>query len=156
MPQLYFFASIAFGFIAWGMVAQHYILPMTRYLGRADALRPILILHSFRFAGLAFLVPGVVSSDLPPAFAHAAAYGDLLAAILALLTLASLPSVLGVGLAWLFNLWGTFDLQRLLSRQDLRASAGSAGRRVLYSDSRGTASADHTRARLPHSHQTST
>ena len=75
-----------------------------------EALRPLLILHSFRFIGLAFLVPGVVSPDLPPAFAHSAAYGDISAAMLALLALISLPSAAGVVIAWIFNLWGFADL----------------------------------------------
>ena len=70
-----FFGSIAFSFIAWGMVAARYIWPELRPPPPAEALRPLLILHSFRFIGLAVLVPGVVSPDLPPAFAHAAAYG---------------------------------------------------------------------------------
>jgi hypothetical protein len=56
------------------------------------------------------LVPGVVSPDLPSAFARSAAYGDLVAAILALLALISLPSATGVAITWLFNLWGTADL----------------------------------------------
>jgi hypothetical protein len=108
-PQLYFFVSIAFSFIAWGIVAKRYIWPKLRPLQPAEALRPILILHSFRFEGLAFLVPGVVSPDLPSAFAHSAAYGDLIAAILALLSLVSLPRS-GVAVAWIFNLWGSADL----------------------------------------------
>ena len=73
-------------------------------------MRPLLILHSFRFIGLAFLVPGVVAPDLPPAFAHSAAYGDIIAAVLALLALISLPSASGVVIAWIFSLWGTADL----------------------------------------------
>jgi hypothetical protein len=109
-PQLYFFLSIAFGFIAWGIVAARYIWPRLRQLRRAEALRPLLVLHSFRYLGLAFLVPGVVSPDLPSAFAHSAAYGDVVAATLALLSLASLPSGAGVVIAWIFNLWGSADL----------------------------------------------
>ena len=108
--QFAFFVSIAFSLIAWGMVAARYIWPELRIRQRAEALRPMLILHSFRFIGLAFLVPGVVSPDLPSAFAHSAAYGDIGAAILALLALISLPSAAGVGIAWLFNVWGTADL----------------------------------------------
>jgi hypothetical protein len=73
-------------------------------------LRPLLILHSFRFIGLAFLVPGVVSPDLPSAFARSAAYGDVIAAILAVLTLLLLPSGAGVAGAWIFNFWGSADL----------------------------------------------
>jgi hypothetical protein len=111
MPaQLYFFVSIAFAFIAWGVVAKRYVWPRLRELPRAEALRPILILHSFRFVGLAFMVPGVVSPDLPAAFAHPAAYGDIVAAALALLSLATLRSRAGTAIVWIFNLWGSFDL----------------------------------------------
>jgi hypothetical protein len=110
LPQLCFFVSIAFAFIAWGTVAKRYIWPNLRHRPKAEALRPLLILHSFRFIGLAFLVPGVVSPDLPSAFAHSAAYGDIVAAILALLSLASLPRGAGVVTAWIFNLWGSADL----------------------------------------------
>jgi hypothetical protein len=108
--QLAFFGSIAFSLIAWGIVTARYIWPKLRLRPRAEALRPLLILHSFRFIGLAFLVPGVVSPDLPSAFAHSAAYGDIIAAILALLALISLPSASGVVIAWIFSLWGTADL----------------------------------------------
>jgi hypothetical protein len=110
LPQLYFFVSIAFGFTAWGIITARYIWPKLRLLQRAEALRPLLTLHSFRFIGLAFLVPGVVSADLPSAFAHSAAYGDIVAATLALLSLASLPRRASVGIAWVFNLWGSADI----------------------------------------------
>lgn len=109
-PQLYFFSSIAFALTAWGVVAKLYLWPRLLRMGRSDALRPILVLHTFRFLGLAFLVPGVVSPDLPPAFADAAAFGDIIAAILALLSLASLKSSAGVVIAWIFNLWGAADI----------------------------------------------
>src|SRR5436189_816332 len=110
LQQLCFFGSIAFSLIAWGIVTVRYIWPELRLRPRSEALRPLLMLHSFRFIGLAFLVPGVVSPDLPPAFAHSAAYGDIIAAILALLALISLPSASGVVIAWIFSLWGTADL----------------------------------------------
>jgi hypothetical protein len=109
-PQLSFFASVAFGFIAWGVVTARYIWPELRHKRQDEALRPVLILHSFRFLGLAFVVPGVVSPDLPVAFAQPTAYGDIIAATLALLTLLLLPRSAGVLLAWLFNIWGTADL----------------------------------------------
>lgn len=110
LPQLYFFVTIAFSCIAWGLVTAQYIWPELRRRQRAEALRPLLTLHSFRFIGFAFLVPGVVSPDLPPAFARSAAYGDIIAATLALLSLLSLPRGAGVFIAWIFNLWGTADL----------------------------------------------
>src|ERR1051325_11443114 len=108
--QFAFFVSIGFSLMAWGIVAARYIWPQLRVRERAEALRPLLILHSFRFIGLAFLVPGVVSPDLPSAFARSAAYGDIIAAILALLALISLPSASGIFIAWIFSLWGTADL----------------------------------------------
>jgi hypothetical protein len=108
--QLAFFLSIAFSLIAWGIAAARYFWPELRVRQRAEALRPLLIFHSFRFVGLAFLVPGVVSPDLPSSFAHAAAYGDLITAILALMSLMLLPSAAGIAVAWIFNVWGTADL----------------------------------------------
>jgi hypothetical protein len=111
MPQqICFFLSIAFSFIAWGFVTARYIWPELRSRQRAEALQPLLILHSFRFMGLAFLVPGVVSPDLPSAFARSAAYGDIIAATLALLLLLLLPRGPSVFIAWIFNLWGSADL----------------------------------------------
>jgi len=109
-PQALFGTSVALGFVAWGIVAARYVWPALRNQPRADALCPLLLLHSFRFIGLAFLVPGVVSPDLPGAFARPAAYGDLIAALLALLALAGLRSRLGIVLVWVFNIWGSADL----------------------------------------------
>jgi hypothetical protein len=109
-PQICFFISIAFAFVAWGIVTKRYLWPKLRLLNRTDALRSLLVLHSFRFIGLAFLVPGVVSSELPSAFAQSAASGDLIAATLALFSLATLSSGAGVVVVWIFNLWGAADL----------------------------------------------
>ena len=108
--QICFFVSIIFSFVAWGVVTGSLIWPELRRRGRNEALRPLLMFHSFRFVGLAFLVPGVVSPDLPAAFAEGAAYGDIVAAALALLTLALLPGRLGILAAWIFNLWGSADI----------------------------------------------
>lgn len=110
LPQLCFFLSIAFSLVAWGIVIARYVWPELRLRQGPEALRPLLILHSFRFIGLAFLVPGVVSPDLPSTFANAAAYGDIIAATLALCSLLLLSNGTGVIMAWVFNLWGTADL----------------------------------------------
>jgi hypothetical protein len=109
LPAL-FGISVAFSFIAWGAVAWHYIWPALKERPGTEALKPILLLHGFRFLGLAFLVPGVASADLPAAFARPAAYGDLTTAILALLALAALGTRTGTVLAWAFNTFGTADL----------------------------------------------
>ena len=102
--------NVLFSFLVWGVVAWQYIWPVLRCRTRAEALRPILHLHAFRFVGLAFLIPGVVSPYLPAAFARPAAYGDLLTATLALLSLATLRTRGGIILVWAFNVVGTAAL----------------------------------------------
>ncbi len=111
MPALALFGlSIIFSFIAWGIIAAHFIWPELRDRSHVDALRPLLTLHAFRFIGLSFLIPGVVSPDLPAAFATSAAYGDIVAAVLAVLSLAAIRNSLGIPLVWVFNIWGSADL----------------------------------------------
>ena len=102
--------SVAFGLAVWGAVAWHYIWPALKERPSPEDLKPILLLHAFRFLGLAFVVPGVVSPDLPAAFAQPVAYGDLISAILALLTLATLGTRIGTFTPWVFNIFGTADL----------------------------------------------
>src|SRR5215475_9522793 len=75
--------SILMSFLAFAIVTKVRIWPRLRVMRRTDALIPLVIPHTFRFVGLRFLVPGVVSPSLSPAFAIPAAYGDLVAAILA-------------------------------------------------------------------------
>jgi hypothetical protein len=102
--------SVILSFISWGIIARRYIWPALRRVPRAEAMRRLLLLHTFRFVGLAFVIPGVVSPDLPAAFARPAAYGDLSSAILALLAIATLGRTLGIILAWAFNIFGAADL----------------------------------------------
>ena len=126
--QLYFFASIAFSLIVWSVVTSQYLWPRLRILPRSDAMRPLLILHSFRFLGLAFLVPGVVSPELPAAFARSAALGDVVAATLALVALASQSRPGAVVLTWLFNAWGAADLVNAFYQANAAGlSAGQLG-----------------------------
>jgi hypothetical protein len=80
-------------------------------MDRVQAHRAIATLHSFRFFGLAFLVPGVVGSNLSAGFAQGAAYGDFatgLLAILALLTVRIRPLFWAFVVA--FNLVGAADI----------------------------------------------
>ena len=103
--------TVAFGFLAWAVVAAQYFWPALRERERTEALRPILMLHGFRYIGLAVLIPGVVSPQLSgTVFAHDLAYGDLAAAALALIALASLRTKWAIASVWIFNLFGTADL----------------------------------------------
>jgi hypothetical protein len=49
--------TVAFGFLFWSVVAAQYIWPAIGKRERAEALRPILVLHGFRYIGMIFLVP---------------------------------------------------------------------------------------------------
>jgi hypothetical protein len=117
-PQALFGISVFLGFVVWGMIGSRYIWPALRGRSRAEALRPVLLLHAFRFVGLAFLVPGVVSPDLPDAFARPAAYGDLTTALLALLAIATLGTRPGTVIVWVFNIVGTVDLLNAFYQAD--------------------------------------
>jgi hypothetical protein len=104
--------SVLLNFLAFGIVTKLYIWPSLRAKRQEDALIALLVPHTFRFVGLSFLVPGVVSPSLPSAFAIPVAYGDLVAAILAVVaTLAlSAHAALAIPIVWVFNLWGAADL----------------------------------------------
>jgi len=98
--------------VGYSLIARFYVAPRLAALPLSAALTPLLLLHAFRHVGMVFLVPTVVGSALPAAFAVPAAYGDLLAALLALLAIAALRSswTLAIPLVWLFNVEGTLDL----------------------------------------------
>jgi hypothetical protein len=109
--QALFGLSVLMSFVASGLAAKLYVWPRLQVLERHDALVLLVFPHSFRFVGLSFLVPGVVSASLPAAFAAPAAYGDLVAAILAVVAAVALSrrANLAFFLTWLFNVWGTAD-----------------------------------------------
>src|SRR5215469_12806739 len=76
-----------------------------------EAHRAIATLHSFRFFGLVFILPGVVSPDLPASFAGFAAYWDLATGVLAMLALLTIRiRPLFWFLVVAFNLVGAVDL----------------------------------------------
>ncbi|HYJ34993.1 MAG TPA: hypothetical protein VEV64_02465 [Rhizomicrobium sp.] len=108
---LIFQSHLILGYIASLLLFGAYVLPWLKAMDRAEAQRAIATLHSFRFFGLVFILPGVVGPNLPAGFATVAAYGDFatgLLALLALLTVRIRP------LFWLFvagfNLVGIADI----------------------------------------------
>jgi hypothetical protein len=98
-------------FVFW-VAARIYIVPKLPELSPRTVLLPILLLHAFRHLGLMFLAPGGVYAGMPLEFAYPAAFGDLLAAVLALVAIPALASKFGGArlLVWLFNVEGTVDL----------------------------------------------
>lgn len=119
------------GYVVWLLCFSAYILPRLKSMDRVQAQRIIATLHSFRFFGLVFILPGVVGEDLPAGFARFAAYGDFatgLLAIMALLMIRVRP--LFWTFIFAFNLVGTVDI--LLDyyhaiRVGLPAVAGNLG-----------------------------
>ena len=109
--QVLFQIQLVLGYVAWLLCFGAYGLPWLRSMDRVAAQRAIATLHSFRFFGLVFIVPGVVSPDLPSGFAVFAAFGDLATGVLAvaaLLTVRIRPLFWALVVA--FNLVGTVDL----------------------------------------------
>jgi hypothetical protein len=80
---------LVLGYVAWLLLFGTYIWPKLTAMRRFDAQRAIATLHSFRFFGLVFILPGVVGTGLPTGFATFAAYGDFATGLLALLALVS-------------------------------------------------------------------
>src|SRR6202140_3849157 len=110
-PEHIFQIHLVLGYVAWLLCFGVYILPRLRSMDRFEAQRAIATLHSFRFFGLVFILPGVIGPNVPAGFASFAAYGDLatgLLAILALLTVRIRPlfSLFVVT----FNLVGAADI----------------------------------------------
>jgi len=111
-PQIIFGLQVLLSFVVYGLVARWYVAPRLATLPLHRALQPLLVPHAFRHLGLVFLVPTVVGPALPASFAGPAAYGDLLAGLLALAAIVSLRARAGaaVPLTWLFNIVGLLDL----------------------------------------------
>jgi len=80
--------QLILGYVAWLLVFGVYVMPRLKSMDRVAAQRAIAALHSFRFFGLVFIVPGVVG-NLPASFATFAAYGDFATGVLAMMAFAT-------------------------------------------------------------------
>jgi hypothetical protein len=107
-----FAISVLMSFVGFGIVSKLYIWPRLSIMSREKALIALLVPHMFRFVGLSFLIPGVVPASLSPAFAAPAAYGDLVAAVLAIVATWALSAraFFAIPAVWVFNVWGAADL----------------------------------------------
>ncbi len=110
-PANIFQIHLILGYVPWLLCFGAYVWPRLKAMDQVEAQRAIATLHSFRFFGLVFIIPGVVGPNLPPGFATFAAYGDFATGLLAMLAL------LTVRVRWLFwpfvvafNLVGAVDI----------------------------------------------
>jgi hypothetical protein len=86
-PAIIFQIHLVLGYVPWLLCFGAYVWPRLKSMDRVEAQRAIATLHSFRFFGLVFILPGVVGPNLPTSFAVFAAYGDFATGILAMLAL---------------------------------------------------------------------
>lgn len=98
--------------LVFWIAARIYILPRLNEFKLQTILLPILLLHSFRHLGLMFLAAGATYPGIPPQFAYPAAFGDLIAAILAMAAIWTIiKNAKGSRiLLWIFSVEGTLDL----------------------------------------------
>jgi hypothetical protein len=82
-----FVVVVVLGYVAWLLFFSTYAWPRLKTMDWVESQRAIATLHSFRFFGLVFLLPGVIGPNLPASFAQFAAYGDFATGILAMLAL---------------------------------------------------------------------
>ena len=110
-PAIIFQVHLMLGYVPWLLALSAYVFPRLRAMDRLQVQRAIAVLHSFRFFGLAFIMPGIVGPGLPSGFAIPAAYGDLTTGVLAMLALLSFRIR---PLFWLlvagFNVFGAADI----------------------------------------------
>jgi hypothetical protein len=102
--------NLVFSTLVFWIAARIYLIPRLPQLQARSVLVPILLLHGLRHLGLMFLSPGATYAGIPAQFAVPAAFGDLIAALLAL---AAIPGVLRSRrrwLVWVFNIEGSVDL----------------------------------------------
>jgi hypothetical protein len=104
--------SVLGAFLASTVIVYTYGWPALRSMPRYDALRLLAAFSAFRFEGMNFMVPGFVSPEFSTSFASQVAWGDFIAAILALLSMAALSWrwVVAIPIVWIFNVWGALDL----------------------------------------------
>jgi hypothetical protein len=110
-PAAIFQIQLVLGYVPWLLCFGAYVWPRLRSMDPVQAQRAIATLHSFRFFGLVFLVPGVVGANLPAGFAAFAAYGDFATGVLAMLALFTVRTP---ALFWpfvvAFNVAGAVDI----------------------------------------------
>jgi hypothetical protein len=110
-PAMIFDTHLVLGYVAWLLCFGAYIWPWLKRMDAADAQRAIATLHSFRFFGLVFILPGAIGPNLPNGFGPFAAYGDFATGILAILALLAFRMR---PLFWFFivafNVAGTVDI----------------------------------------------
>jgi hypothetical protein len=126
--QAIFLLQFVLSLLVIALIARWVVAPWLAEQPLNEALFWLTLPHAFRHVGMVFLVPGVVAQPLPDSFAIPAAYGDLLAGVLALLALVLLKAQrpAAIAVVWIFNIIGTADLLNALRHVDIPPLLGAA------------------------------
>ena len=126
--QAIFLLQFVLSLLVIALIARWVVTPWLAKQTRDEALFWLTLPHAFRHVGMVFLVPGVVAQPLPDSFAIPAAYGDLLAGVLALLALVLLRARRpgAIAMVWVFSIVGTVDLLNALRHVDIPPLFGAA------------------------------
>ncbi|WP_131196622.1 hypothetical protein [Lichenihabitans psoromatis] len=107
-----FWMQLLVSCVVFAIVTAWYVWPLLTRMPRNSAFVPLLWVHVPRYVGMTLLVTGMVDPKLPREFLSGAAYGDLVAAALALVSIFALRSSwrFAIPLVWVTNTWGFVDL----------------------------------------------
>ena len=119
--------QLALSLLVYALLAKWYVAPWLADKPMEHALIALIFPHALRHLGLAFLANGVAEQSLPHDFATAAAYGDFVSGLLAIVCLFALRHswTLALPLVWIFNVVGTADLLNALSHAEAIPSLGA-------------------------------
>jgi hypothetical protein len=121
--------NLLFSTLVLGIAAKLYLIPKLPDFEPSSVVLPILLLHALRHLGLMFLAPGAVFPGIPQQFTYPAAFGDLLAAVLALIAIPAVvrQSRFARPLVGLFNVAGSLDLIAAISLATINDAAPYMG-----------------------------
>ncbi len=106
--------------IVFALIAKWCTAPWLAEKTTQVALSLLILPHAFRHIGLIFLTPVGVDDAMPSTFANAAAYGDFISGLLAILALVALRRnwAAATGLVWIFSIVGSLDLMNALRQAE--------------------------------------
>ncbi len=107
-----FWLQLIASIFIFGVVATWYVWPSLTKMSRNSSLTILLFVHVPRYVGMTLLVTGMVDPALPLDFRSSAAYGDLLEAALAFVSILVLRGNwrFAIPFVWMANTWGFLDL----------------------------------------------
>jgi len=108
---LIFWFQLLVSLIVYSAAISWYAWPYLTKLRRNAALVPLLWVHVPRYIGMTLLNPFMFDQALPRDYVLGAAYGDLVEAALAFVSIYALRRAwrFAIPLVWITNLWGLLD-----------------------------------------------